>query len=198
MKESHYDLDWGYCPSYHHEAVLFGCRGTGATICALLRGATRFTEIAEQIPEMSDKMLASRLRELEEEGVVQRSVDPGGPRRLLADRRRGRICTARCGPSLIGLTYRRPRRNPTTGQSAPKRSATGHSRRTGRASKRSPVEPIDSNRGPSWEPDAGQTRDIGIGRCRHDRLDPALRSAVRPPPAGDSARPTSCAGNLRR
>jgi DNA-binding HxlR family transcriptional regulator len=41
-----------------------------------------FTEIAEQIPEMSDKMLASRLRELEDEGVVQRTVQPTVPVRV--------------------------------------------------------------------------------------------------------------------
>jgi DNA-binding HxlR family transcriptional regulator len=45
-------------------------------------GATRFSEIAEQIPEMSDKMLASRLRELEDEGVVQRTVQPTVPVRV--------------------------------------------------------------------------------------------------------------------
>jgi DNA-binding HxlR family transcriptional regulator len=38
-------------------------------------GATRFGEIAEQIPEMSDKVLANRLRELEDEGAT------GGRRR---------------------------------------------------------------------------------------------------------------------
>jgi DNA-binding HxlR family transcriptional regulator len=68
VKESHYDLGMGYCPSYHHAAELVG--------------ATRFTQIAEQIPEMSDKMLASRLRELEDEGVVQRTVQPTVPVRV--------------------------------------------------------------------------------------------------------------------
>jgi DNA-binding HxlR family transcriptional regulator len=45
-------------------------------------GATRFSEIAEQIPEMSDKMLASRLRELEDEGVIRRTVAPTVPVRV--------------------------------------------------------------------------------------------------------------------
>ena len=50
MKESHYDLGMGYCPSYHHAAELVGRRWNGVIIRALLLGATRFTEIAEQIP----------------------------------------------------------------------------------------------------------------------------------------------------
>ena len=82
MTESHYDLGMGYCPSYHHAAELVGRRWNGVIIRALLLGATRFTEIAEQIPEMSDKMLASRLRELEDEGVVQRTVQPTVPVRV--------------------------------------------------------------------------------------------------------------------
>jgi DNA-binding HxlR family transcriptional regulator len=64
VNESHYDLGMGYCPSYHHAAELVGRRWNGVIIRALLLGATRFGEIAEQIPEMSDKMLANRLREL--------------------------------------------------------------------------------------------------------------------------------------
>jgi DNA-binding HxlR family transcriptional regulator len=81
--ESHYDLGMGYCPSYHHAAELVGRRWNGVIIRALLLGATRFTEIAEQIPEMSDKMLASRLRELEDAGIVTRSVEPTVPVRVV-------------------------------------------------------------------------------------------------------------------
>ncbi|WP_211281890.1 winged helix-turn-helix transcriptional regulator [Mycobacterium fragae] len=82
MKESHYDLGMGYCPSYHHAAELVGRRWNGVIIRALLLGATRFNEIAEQIPQMSDKMLASRLRELEDEGIIQRTVEPTVPVRV--------------------------------------------------------------------------------------------------------------------
>ena len=83
VNESHYDLGMGYCPSYHHAAELVGRRWNGVIIRALLLGATRFGEIAEQIPEMSDKMLANRLRELEEEGVIQRTVEPTVPVRVV-------------------------------------------------------------------------------------------------------------------
>src|SRR4051794_5395432 len=83
MKESHYDLGMGYCPSYHHAAELVGRRWNGVIIRALLLGASRFSEIAEQIPEMSDKMLASRLRELEDEGIVLRNVEPTVPVRVV-------------------------------------------------------------------------------------------------------------------
>ena len=88
VNESHYDLGMGYCPSYHHAAELVGRRWNGVIIRALLLGATRFGEIAEQIPEMSDKMLANRLRELEDEGVIQRTVEPtrARTRRVLTHR----------------------------------------------------------------------------------------------------------------
>jgi DNA-binding HxlR family transcriptional regulator len=48
----------------------------------LLLGATRFGEIRDGIPALTDKMLASRLRELESAGIVTRTVHDEMPVRV--------------------------------------------------------------------------------------------------------------------
>lgn len=77
-----YDLGEGFCASYHHAVELIGRRWTGAILRELLLGTTRFGQIREAIPQLTDKMLASRLRELEAEGVVTRVVYPEIPVRV--------------------------------------------------------------------------------------------------------------------
>lgn len=47
-----------------------------------MSGPARFHAIREAIPDMSDRMLSERLRELEAEGVVTRSVIPETPVRV--------------------------------------------------------------------------------------------------------------------
>lgn len=47
-----------------------------------MTGRRRFTEIAGQIPDISDRLLSQRLRELEKSGIVKRLVDPGPPVRV--------------------------------------------------------------------------------------------------------------------
>lgn len=48
----------------------------------LLSGPARFHEIRDAIPDISDRMLSERLRELESEGVVVRTVIPETPVRV--------------------------------------------------------------------------------------------------------------------
>ena len=64
------------CPKFEAAMKLLGKRWTGLVIRVLLDGPARFSEMAGQIPEMSDRMLAERLRELEAEDVVRRDVYP--------------------------------------------------------------------------------------------------------------------------
>ena len=71
-----------FCARYHHAVELVGRRWTGAIIRALLPGAARFGTLRDTIPDMSDRMLAERLRELECEGVVERRVIPETPVRV--------------------------------------------------------------------------------------------------------------------
>lgn len=76
MDEEHSD---GFCPYFHRAVELVGARWTGVILRELLRGATRFTQIRDAIPDISDKMLAARLRQLEDEGLVERTVRPTTP-----------------------------------------------------------------------------------------------------------------------
>jgi DNA-binding HxlR family transcriptional regulator len=62
---------------------MIGRRWTGAIVEVLLQGgALRFSEIAHAVPELSDRLLSERLKDLEARGVVLRHVDPGPPIRV--------------------------------------------------------------------------------------------------------------------
>jgi len=70
------------CPRFHRAVELVGARWTGAIIHLLLAGQARFTELRLAIPDISDRMLSERLRELEAEGIIARSVIPEVPVRI--------------------------------------------------------------------------------------------------------------------
>ena len=71
-----------FCPAYHQAVELIGRRWTGAILRALLADVTRFNEIAAVVPGLSDRMLAERLKELEAERLVVRTVTPCTPVRI--------------------------------------------------------------------------------------------------------------------
>lgn len=71
-----------FCPYYHHAVELIGRRWTGAILRALLRDVTRFSDLRDTIPGISDRMLSERLKELESEGIVTRTVIPETPVRI--------------------------------------------------------------------------------------------------------------------
>jgi DNA-binding HxlR family transcriptional regulator len=74
----------GCCPLYHEAVELIGRRWTGAIVAVLLDGGPmRFSEVAHAVPELSDRLLSERMKELEARGVVSRHVDPGPPVRVL-------------------------------------------------------------------------------------------------------------------
>jgi len=70
------------CQEFHRAVELVGGRWTGAIIQALLQGRARYCVLREAIPEISDRMLSERLRELEAEGIVARIVVPEVPVRV--------------------------------------------------------------------------------------------------------------------
>jgi DNA-binding HxlR family transcriptional regulator len=73
----------GCCPHYHQAVELIGRRWTGAILAILLEaGALRFSELAGAVPELSDRMLSDRLKELEAKGLVERTVYSGRPLRV--------------------------------------------------------------------------------------------------------------------
>lgn len=70
------------CPYYHAAVEMLGKRWTGAIVSALMGGPLRFSELAAGIPQMSDRLLSMRLKELEAGGVVARRVCEGAPVRV--------------------------------------------------------------------------------------------------------------------
>ncbi len=71
------------CPLYHEAIELIGRRWTGAIVSVLIHRTTlRFGEIADSVPELSDRLLSERMKELEARGVVVRTVRPGRPVRV--------------------------------------------------------------------------------------------------------------------
>ncbi len=72
----------GYCETYTRALEIIGRRWTGAIVRALMSGHTRFSEITETIPGLSDRLLSERLKELEEEGIVRRRVTTCRPVRV--------------------------------------------------------------------------------------------------------------------
>jgi DNA-binding HxlR family transcriptional regulator len=70
------------CPLYHEAVELVGRRWTGAILRVLMDGPLRFSEVAQAIPELSDRLLSERMKELEARGMVQRTVLPGPPLRV--------------------------------------------------------------------------------------------------------------------
>ncbi len=69
----------GCCPLYHEAVELVGRRWTGAILRVLMDGPLRFSEIAQAIPELSDRLLSERMKELEARGIVERTVISGPP-----------------------------------------------------------------------------------------------------------------------
>ena len=70
------------CGRFHKAVELIGGRWTGALIQLLFRGPARYCALREAVPEISDRMLSERLRELEEEGLVERQVFAETPVRV--------------------------------------------------------------------------------------------------------------------
>jgi len=68
------------CPRYHEAVELVGKRWTGAILYVLLHGGRlRFTQIAQAVPDLSDRLLSERMKELERRGIVARHVSDGTP-----------------------------------------------------------------------------------------------------------------------
>ena len=67
------------CPRYHRAVELIGKRWSGAILAVLIDSGRpmRFSEIAHAVPELSDRLLSERLKELEAHGLVERGCRPG-------------------------------------------------------------------------------------------------------------------------
>jgi DNA-binding HxlR family transcriptional regulator len=71
------------CPRLHETVEMVGKRWSGAILYVLMHGgAMRFSQIAHAVPDLSDRLLSERLKELESRGIVERRVHDGAPIRV--------------------------------------------------------------------------------------------------------------------
>jgi DNA-binding HxlR family transcriptional regulator len=70
------------CSAYHAAIELIGKRWTGAILFVLLDGPLRFSEVKVLVPDLSDRLLSERLKELESEGIVERRATEDVPVRI--------------------------------------------------------------------------------------------------------------------
>jgi DNA-binding HxlR family transcriptional regulator len=70
------------CSAYHHAIELIGKRWTGAIVFVLMEGPLRFSEVKTLVPDLSDRLLSERMKELESEGIVERRVIDDMPVRV--------------------------------------------------------------------------------------------------------------------
>lgn len=74
------EVDRAPCCSLYHQAIeMVGKRWTGAILMVMMEGPVRFSEIRQLVPDLSDRLLSERLKELEAESVVARRQDCDSP-----------------------------------------------------------------------------------------------------------------------
>jgi len=67
------DIDRAPCCSLYHRAIeMVGKRWTGAILMVMMEGPVRFSEIRQLVPDLSDRLLSERLKELEVDNIVAR------------------------------------------------------------------------------------------------------------------------------
>ena len=72
-------IDDEECRRFSGALELVGRKWASGILLALARGASRFSEIADSVVGLSDRLLAVRLKELEHAGLVIRSVQSTTP-----------------------------------------------------------------------------------------------------------------------
>ncbi|HEY8552424.1 MAG TPA: helix-turn-helix domain-containing protein [Thermaerobacter sp.] len=67
------------CPRYEQAVQILGKKWTGLILRVLMTGKKRFCDFKASLPEMSDRILSERLKELEEAGILTRHVHDTRP-----------------------------------------------------------------------------------------------------------------------
>lgn len=70
------------CPKFEAAIEILAKKWTGLIVRVLMEKTCRFRDIREQIPQMSERMLAERLKELESHEILVRHVYPETPVRV--------------------------------------------------------------------------------------------------------------------
>jgi DNA-binding HxlR family transcriptional regulator len=82
VKHSAVEANGQVCTRFHHAVELIGRRWSGAIISSMMKRPQCFNEFLTVVPGLSDRLLTERLRELESEGLVRRTVIAGPPVRV--------------------------------------------------------------------------------------------------------------------
>ena len=92
-------IDDEKCRVMIHHLEFLGRRWVGAILLAGIRGARRFSEYRALVEGISDRLLSVRLKELEADGFIERTVIPTIPVSIsYAPTRRGREMIAAAQP----------------------------------------------------------------------------------------------------
>ncbi|MDP4099355.1 winged helix-turn-helix transcriptional regulator [Paenibacillus sp. P96] len=70
------------CPRFERAVELLSKRWTTLIVYQLMNGPQRFVGIENALPNLSGKVLSERLKELEEEEIIERAVYPEKPVRI--------------------------------------------------------------------------------------------------------------------
>ncbi|MCZ4248944.1 winged helix-turn-helix transcriptional regulator [Bacillus amyloliquefaciens] len=76
-------MGYTMCPKMESAFSLLGKRWNGLIIHVLMDGPKRFKDMTETIPTISQKMLAERLKELEQNEIIERQVLPETPVKVI-------------------------------------------------------------------------------------------------------------------
>jgi DNA-binding HxlR family transcriptional regulator len=74
--------DGRVCEHFQRAAEILARRWTPQMIQVLLAGPKRFGELREAVPGISDTLLSERLKQLEDDGIVRRSLHDERPVRI--------------------------------------------------------------------------------------------------------------------
>jgi DNA-binding HxlR family transcriptional regulator len=70
------------CVRFQHAVEIIAKRWTALIIKVLMKSPMRFNELAEQLSVVSDRVLSERLKELEQEKIIERRVSTEPPIRV--------------------------------------------------------------------------------------------------------------------
>lgn len=74
--------DFEMCPRFEKAVDLLSKRWVALIVFVLMQGPRRFGEIEGCLSNLSGKVLSDRLKEMEAEGIIQRTVFPEIPVRI--------------------------------------------------------------------------------------------------------------------
>ncbi|CQR55595.1 helix-turn-helix transcriptional regulator [Paenibacillus sonchi] len=74
--------DFEMCPRFEKAVDMLSKRWVALIVFVLMKGPRRFGEIESCLSNLSGKVLSDRLKEMENEGIIERTVYPEMPVRI--------------------------------------------------------------------------------------------------------------------